>query len=73
MIHEQIRDLVFQFRETFCASSNADVGERSEMTLMLHESHNLLRHENRSVRYHSHSAICSHCSYVWRTIFHVRV
>lgn len=32
--------------------------ERCETTVMLHDSHNLLLHENCSIRYHSHSAIC---------------
>lgn len=60
MIHDQIKDLVFQFRKTFRSQLQCRRGVESEMTLMLHESHNLLCCENRSVRYHSHSAICSH-------------
>lgn len=39
---------------------SANVFRRQERkTVMLHESHDLLLHENRSIRYHSHSAICS--------------
>lgn len=56
MIHEQIRDhfklSCYHALDENCASAPMQTLERVGAR-KLHESHNLLRHEKRSIRYHS--------------------